>query len=196
MKTVKFVLVTILIAMGFYAQAQQAQQIKEGQYYFDRYGNTLNGGIGLVHFGYIGRTLPALHLNYEFDVARNFTLAPFISYSGFKDFRYGGYPDLPYRDYYYKYTVVPVGIKGTYYFDELLNVGPRWDIYAGVSAGMNFQKKVRDAGYYGPRTVELDVNGMSLDLHLGAEYHINERIGVFADMSSGISTMGLAAHMW
>jgi hypothetical protein len=33
-----------------------------------------------------------------------------------------------------------------------------------------------------------------LDLHLGAEYHLNNRVGLFLDLSTGVSTIGLAIH--
>jgi len=33
-----------------------------------------------------------------------------------------------------------------------------------------------------------------LNIHIGAEYHINKKVGVFLDLSSGVSTIGLAIH--
>lgn len=33
-----------------------------------------------------------------------------------------------------------------------------------------------------------------LDGHIGAEYHISQKIGIFLDLSSGVSTFGLAIH--
>ncbi|MEQ8535603.1 MAG: hypothetical protein RIB86_27340, partial [Imperialibacter sp.] len=50
----------------------------------ESFGNTLNLGLGVGgysgYYGYIGHSLPVLSLNYEFDVAPNFTLAPFVSF--------------------------------------------------------------------------------------------------------------------
>ena len=44
----------------------------------EKYGKTLNLGAGIGYYGYLGQSLPVGMLNFEFDVARNFTLAPFV----------------------------------------------------------------------------------------------------------------------
>lgn len=53
----------------------------------EKYGNELNLGVGIGgysgYYRYVGHSLPVFHLNYEFGVARNFTLAPFVSISSF-----------------------------------------------------------------------------------------------------------------
>lgn len=97
------------------------------------YGKTLNLGLGIGgyagYYGYAGRTLPVLHLNYELDVAKDFTLAPFISYYSFSRNYYYGNNSLnhPFKNYTYREVVVPIGVKGTYYFDDILNANSKWD---------------------------------------------------------------------
>jgi len=53
-------------------------------YSSEKFGHTLNIGLGIGgyagYYGYVGQSIPVLHLDYEFDVLRNFTLAPFINY--------------------------------------------------------------------------------------------------------------------
>lgn len=162
----------------------------------ETFGNTLNLGVGIGYYGYVGRTLPVVHADYEFNVARNFTLAPFITVYSYKNYYYWGSPNHPYRDYYYRQTVIPVGIKGTYYFDELLNAGSRWDFYLGASLGIAIRKTVWESGYYGEKTVIThSSSGLYLDGHIGTEFHMNDKVGLFLDLSSGISTFGLAIHM-
>ena len=46
----------------------------------EKYGKTLNLGLGIGYYGYVGGLIPVLHADYELDVARNFTLAPFINF--------------------------------------------------------------------------------------------------------------------
>ncbi|MGK7390133.1 MAG: hypothetical protein ACNS60_07270 [Candidatus Cyclobacteriaceae bacterium M2_1C_046] len=155
----------------------------------EKYGRTLNIALGIGgHTGYTGyadRTIPVVNINYEFDVAQNFTLAPFISF-----YTYSARHD----NYTYRENVVPIGIKGTYYFDELLNAGSDWDFYGAGSVGFVFVDSRWDSGYDGDRYYFNKGNSLLLDIHIGAEYHINSKFGVFLDLSSGTSTIGIAIH--
>jgi hypothetical protein len=162
----------------------------------ESFGNTLNLGVGIGYYGYInGRTAPVFHANYEFDVARNFTLAPFLTIYSYKNYYYWGNPNYPYREYYYRQTVIPIGVKGSYYFDELLNAGSRWDFYLGASLGFAIRKTTWENGYNGDRHISSGASGLYLDGHIGTEFHASDRLGLFLDLSSGISTFGIALHM-
>ena len=165
-----------------------------------KFGRTLNLGLGVGgyynrgYYGYLGRSLPVFNINYEFDVAKNFTLAPSISFYSYKNSYYWGNKNYPYRYYTYQETVIPVGIKGTYYFDQLLSAGAKWDFYLAGSLGFAIVRASWDNDYYGDRDYYRRGNPLFLDLHLGAEYHINRNIGLFLDLSTGVSTLGLAIH--
>ena len=164
----------------------------------EKYGNTLNVGLGLGYYGYAPYSMPVLHFDYEFDVAKSFTLAPFISYYSFHSQYYWGNKNTPYRYYNYRQTVVPVGVKGTYYLDNLLKLNSKWDIYAAGSLGVAIIKSRWDNGYDGNRTFYRNSSSgttpLFLDVHLGAEYRINSKAGIFLDLSTGVSTIGLAVH--
>jgi hypothetical protein len=145
----------------------------------EKFGDRLNVGFGI---GYTSRysSAPVIHLNYEFDVARNFTLAPFITF-----YRYR-YSSDTYREY-----VIPIGVKGAYYFDELLKAGPRWDFYGAGSLGFaivnrTWYSRVPDRSLYA------DTNNLFLDLHVGTRLHLSSVVGLFLDLSTGISTLGLS----
>ena len=156
----------------------------------EKFGNTLNVGLGVGYFG----TGATFNLNYEFDVFRNFTLAPFIGVSTYRDYRYWGDTYSNYHDYYYRETFIPVGVKGTYYFDELLKANDKWDFYAGVSLGVTFRTVHWDNGYTGDRSVS-SYSPLYANLHIGSEYHFRPKTGVFLDLSTGFSTIGLAFHL-
>ncbi len=162
------------------------------------YGNTLNLGVGIGgyagYYGYIGHNLPVFNINYEFTVAKNFTLAPFISFYTYKRTYYWGGNDHDYRYYNYKQTVVPIGVKGTYYFDDLLHAGSKWDFYLAGSIGYTIVRTSWDDGYYGDRNYYKTPNQLYLDLHIGTEFHVNKNIGLFLDLSTGVSTVGIAIH--
>ena len=160
----------------------------------EKYGKTLNLGLGIGYYGYVGHSIPVLHADYEFDVAKNFTLAPFIAYYTYQNYYYWGNPKYPYRDYSYRQTVIPIGVKGSYYFDQLLHAGAKWDFYLAASLGFVIRKTTWENGYYGQTTVENGASGLYLDGHIGAEYHLSNKTGLFLDLSSGVSTFGLAIH--
>ena len=156
----------------------------------EKYGNTLNIGLGLGYYGYVGHSLPVIHLNYEFDVAQNFTLAPFLTfYSYDSDHHWGN------LKYTYHQTVLPIGLKGTYYFDQLLNATSKWDFYLGASLGVAIRKTVWEDGYNGETNIDNSSSNLYLDGHIGAEYHVNTKIGLLLDLSSGQSTFCLALHL-
>lgn len=147
----------------------------------------LNLGLGLGgyygYYGYYNQALPVFHINYEFDVANSFTLAPFLSFSSYR-----------YDRYYYNQTIIPIGVKGTYYFDQLLNANSDWDFYLAGSLGFAIVKSSWDNGYNGDTNYYRDGSPLFLDLHIGTEYHLNNRLGIFLDLSTGVSTVGLAIH--
>ncbi|MBL7937335.1 MAG: hypothetical protein JNM51_16110 [Bacteroidia bacterium] len=160
----------------------------------EKYGKTLNIGAGIGYFGYVGRAFPAGSINFEFDVFKNFTLAPFIGTFSYQRNYYWGDKNTPNRYYYYRTVVVPVGVKGTYYFDQLFHANSKWDFYAAGSLGFAFRNSVWENGYYGDRRVMQTTSPLYLDAHIGAEYHITQKAGLFLDLSTGISTFGLALH--
>lgn len=157
----------------------------------EKYGKTLNLGLGVGYYGYIGHSMPVFHADFEIDVARSFTLSPFIS---LYTYRNEYYSNLGNR-YYYHETVVPVGVKGTYYFDELLHASANWDFYVATSVGFAFSRTFWDNGYDGDKDAFRGVNPLFVDFHLGTEYHVNKKIGIFFDLSTGVSTIGVAIHL-
>lgn len=185
----KLLFATMILTAAF-AGKVTAQESSDGE----SFGNTLNLGVGIGYYGYVGHTLPVIHANYEFNVARNFTLAPFITMYTYKKYHNWGNPNDGYRDYYYRTTVIPVGVKGSYYFDQLLGAGSKWDFYLAGSLGFAIRKTVWEDGYYGNVVVQNSTSGIYLDAHVGTEFHLSEKVGLCLDLSTGISTFGLAVH--
>lgn len=159
----------------------------------EKYGKTLNLGLGVGgysgYYGYVGRSLPVFHLDYEFDAAKNFTLAPFINF-----YSYTNKYHWDKNDYYYHETVIPIGLKGTYYFDQVVQANSKWDFYLAGSLGFAIVNSRWDDGYYGDRDYYRRGNPVFLDAHLGTEFHINSKVGLFLDLSTGVSTIGLSIH--
>jgi hypothetical protein len=147
----------------------------------EKYGDKLNIGFGIGYTGYYS-SQSLVHLNYEFDAGRNFTIAPFIT---FYTYHYG-------FDTYWE-TVVPIGVKGFYYFDQLLGAGPRWDFYGAGSLGLAIvRNRAWDSEFRGDQSIYGETYPLYLDLHLGARFHLSKKVGLFLDISTGISTFGLS----
>ncbi|MCX6257435.1 MAG: hypothetical protein NTW49_06005 [Bacteroidia bacterium] len=184
--TITLFLFLMLSVTNLFAQSSNSSE---------KYGNTLNLGLGIGgysgYYGYVGHSIPVLHADYEFDVAKNFTLAPFISYYSYRTDYYTGNPHDG-NWYYYHETVIPVGIKGSYYFDNLIKAGPKWDFYLACSLGFAIAHSYWDNGYNGDNNV--GASPLFFDLHIGTEYHFNQKLGAFFDLSTGVSTIGLAIH--
>ena len=177
MKKFTYSLFMMILVLGTSLSAQNKN-------YGEQHGNTLNLGLGVGgysgYYGYVGHSMPVLSVNYEFGVAKDFTLAPFATF-------------YTYHDNNYRETVIPIGGKGTYYFDEILGANRDWDFYLAGSLGFSIVHTVWDNGYYQDNAYHT-VNPLYLDLHIGAEYHISQRVGLFLDLSTGVSTVGLAFH--
>jgi len=177
---------SILIAISISVKAQE------------KYGKTLNLGIGIGgysgYYGYSGQTMPVIHLDYEFDVVKNFTLAPFLNVYSYAGMYYYNHKNTGYRYYNYRETVIPIGVKGAYYFDSHLKVKSKWDFYLAGSLGFAIRSTRWDTDYYGDKYAYNKATNLFLDFHIGAEYHINSKIGACVDLSNGVSTIGVAFH--
>lgn len=173
--TLTFILALTIIGTTTFAQKNYSSQ---------GYGHTLNLGLGIGgyygYYHYAGHSLPVFNINYEFDVARNFTLAPFATFWTYRN------------DHdHYRESIIPVGVKGTYYLDQALNAGSAWDFYLAGSLGFAIVRSTWDDGYSG-ETYYHNVSPLFLDLHVGTEYHLSNRVGLFLDLSTGVSTLGLS----
>jgi len=180
MKTTAFAFLFLLMIIGSSLSAQQHVT------YSESHGHTLNLGVGVGgyggYYGYYGRSLPVFSINYEFDVANNFTLAPFATFVTYHDYWDG---------YGYRETIIPLGVKGTYYFDDILGASSAWDFYLAGSLGFSIVKTRWDDGYVGNNDYRT-ADPLFLDLHIGAEYHLSNKVGLFLDLSTGVSTLGLS----
>jgi len=160
----------------------------------EQYGKSLNLGLGIGYYGYVGHALPVFHINYELPVAKNFTLAPFITFYSYSNDYYWGNDKHNFRYYSYRQTVIPIGVKGSYYFDDMLQAGPKWDFYLAASLGFAFVNSSWESDYEGDRNVYHGASSLYLDFHVGTEYHFNSHLGGFLDLSTGVSTIGLSIH--
>src|ERR1700691_4968402 len=72
-RNLKIIIVALLFLIPQHKSFAQASG-----YLVDGYGRTLNISAGAEYYTFIGKQVPFLFIDHEFDVARNFTLAPSI----------------------------------------------------------------------------------------------------------------------
>ncbi len=163
----------------------------------EQYGKTFNLGLGVGgysgYYSYVGHSIPVFNFNYEFAIAPSATLSPFISFYTYSNRYYWGVNNT-YKYYKYRETVIPIGIKGYYYFDQILEAKSKWDFYLAGSLGFALVRSSWDSDYYGDEDHFQRGNSLFLDIHAGVEYHVNRKFGLYFDLSSGTSTIGISIH--
>lgn len=189
MKTIRVIVCMILVVYGTKAYGRQPDRERR-----ELFGKTINAGIGLAYYNVVGGVVPVARVNYEIDVAENITIAPFVSYFAHHQFAYPDKNNPLYR-HYYRESIMPVGVTGMYYFDDVLKANDKWDFYAGLSLGAQIMRKAWENGYNGASTIAQRSVGFYWDGHLGFEFHLSYRIGFVVDVSRGISTAGVAVHL-
>jgi hypothetical protein len=146
--------------------------------------NVLNAGIGLGTYGLNGTGGVPLAASFEHGFSKNITA--------------GVEAGFVHRNYVdgWKYTYFIIGARGSYHFNEVLNVtNPKLDVYGG--AGLlyrHFKVKYGNSepdGYYG----KASSGDMTLDLHAGGRYLFNNSVGAFAEVGYGISPLKLGVPL-
>ncbi len=154
------------------------------------FGRSFNMGMGPGYFSTEILPAPFFTINYEYDILNNLTIAPFLGFVSYK----GDASVIASRYYYYWATILPFGIKTSYYLDQVLKIPCRWDVYIACSVGFTYINKTWDYGYPGIKGGIPGLREEYLHAHLGVEYHINRTTGLFVDLSTGVAVAGISLH--
>ncbi len=100
-----------------------------------------------LNFGIVG-------ISYEIPVATDITIAPFA----------GSNLDLSY---------LTLGVKGNYYFDNLVGLSDPWDFYGGANLG------------YALGISNDKDNDIALGLQVGGRWFWNEKWGIYLEFGGG-----------
>jgi hypothetical protein len=80
-------------------------------------------------------------------------------------------------------NVLYLGARGSYHFNELLKINnDKLDIYGG--AGLGYQ----NWSYKGSSLGSLS-SGVYFLVHAGGRYYLNDKMGIHAELGSGVSTL-------
>lgn len=112
-----------------------------------------------LNFGFVG-------VSYDIPVATDIAISPFASTN-------------------WDFNHLVLGVKGDYYFDNLLGLPAPWDVYAGVNAGFAI-------GLGNGNSSDLD-----LGLQIGGRWFWNDKWGLFLQGGGGMqgATGGLGITM-
>lgn len=99
-----------------------------------------------LNFGLVG-------VSYDIPVATDIAVSPFAG-----------------TDFDFNYLTL--GVKGSYYFDNILNILPAFDFYAGLNAGY---------------ALGLDNNGSDFDFggQVGGRWFWNDKWGIYLELAGG-----------
>jgi hypothetical protein len=142
--------------------------------------NLVNAGIGLGSYGLYGTG--GLPLSASFEHGFTKTISAGINV---------GYIQRKYL-HDWKYTYFIFGVRGSYHFNEILNIDkPKLDVYGG--AGLMYRHYKFKYGADGATYDYYKSSGgsVAIDLHAGGHYMFNDHIGAYAEVGYGISPLQL-----
>lgn len=171
---------TILLVIAFLASVPSFAQYAQGD-------KQLNVGIGLS--SYYGGGLP-IGASFEYGVTDVISVGAQIDYYSWSyDYGYLNFNDR------YRYTFIPIAVRGSYHVNELLNLGnEKLDLYAGVALGYYISR----FSYDGPNAGVYNYNNsygnrVLFGIHLGGRYYFKPNLGAFAELGYGVSALKIGA---
>lgn len=140
--------------------------------------NYLNAGIGLGTFGFTGTGGLPITASFEHGFTDKISAGLSI---GLVSTKYAAY---------WKYNYFVIGARGSYHFNEVLNVdNPKLDVYGGATL---FYRGY-SVKYNGPDEFKskASAGGLSFAIHAGGRYYFSNNLGAFAELGYGISPLQL-----
>lgn len=166
-KLLSSLFIVALLACGT-ANAQYAQGDK-----------LLNLGIGVG--GFYGGGLP-IGGSFEYGVTDQISVgaqADFYTWSYNYGFGAGKY----------RYTFIPIALRGSYHVNELLNLNnDKIDLYGGLQLGYYISSTNTD---FGSGFNNLYGNRVLFGVHLGGKYYFKPNLGAFAEVGYGVAGLKL-----
>lgn len=104
-----------------------------------------------LNFGIVG-------VNYEFPVSKEITIAPGVGTN-------------------LNLNWINIGVKGNYYFDNLLEINDdAFDVYGGINAGYSI---------YNGKKNNINSSDLNLGLQVGGRYFWNDKWGFYLEIAGG-----------
>lgn len=130
--------------------------------------NQLNAGLGLSGWG-----IP-VYVGFDHGFKSNVTLGAELSFRAYSD-RFAGVE--------YSHSIVGISGNGNYHFNEMLDIDPEWDVYAGLNVGFYFWSSAKS--YPGNGS-----SGLGLGAQVGGRYFFSESTAINLEFGGGNSFSG------
>lgn len=144
----------------------------------------LNVGIGLGVYGRGGLPIGG---SFEYGVTDKISVGVQADYYSWK-YNYG----FSGTNYGYKYTFLPIAVRGSYHVNDLLKLGnDKVDLYAGLALGYYISSFTYDGVNYGGTYSDGYGSRAFIGLHLGGRYYFKPNIAGFAELGAGVSALKL-----
>jgi hypothetical protein len=167
-----FLATALIAASAFSVLSVNAQDVK-GKHF-------VNAGIGIGTFGFSGTGGVPVTASYEHGFTDKISAGVYVGIIKRK-----WYDDLTYN-----YKVI--GVRGSYHFNELLNVDiPKLDVYGGISLYYRGYVVKYDSPINGKN--KTTSGGMDVGFHAAARYMLTKNVGGFAEVGYGVSPLQIGA---
>jgi len=134
----------------------------------------LNAGIGLGTYGAGGLGLGG---SFEYGIHDAISVGVLAGYSGRANYLGSGG----------RWSVLTIGARGSYHFNELLNLdNDQIDLYAGL--GLGYRNISWNYDGYGGYNSSWG-SGILFIGHVGGRYYLKPNLGLFAELGSGFGTL-------
>lgn len=166
----------ILFTLILFANLASAQTFQKGS-------NILNAGIGLgSNLGGLGNSRPTISVSFEhgkWDVGGPgvISIGGYIGNTGYS-YKSAGYTQK------WNYTII--GARSAYHYNGFNNV-PKLDVYGGLMLSYNLVNYSAD-NYNGGNSYG---SGLGFHAFVGGRWFFSEKIGSFAELGHGISTLNV-----
>ncbi|HWD87205.1 MAG TPA: hypothetical protein VG367_03695 [Mucilaginibacter sp.] len=166
----KYLLTALLIAaISSLGMAQSKSSFNNGD-------NLFNVGIGLgspfFGAGYSASLPVNPVVSFEHGITDAISVGATASFASSKY----GYSILN-TNYSFKETAIFIGVRGSYHFDQIFNIDPKFDVYGGASVGYVIVSVSDNQGNSGSAA-----SGGGFGAFAGGKYYFQSNIAVYAEL--------------
>lgn len=136
--------------------------------------NMITAGIGFSGWG-----IP-IFARFEAPVADNITVGGALSFQTKTE---------TWSAYKYTHNIFGIGARGSYHFNELIEIPNEWDLYAGLGLGY-YIWNVKSKDSTGIDYAGSGDGGFSIGIHVGGRYFFNDKIGINLEFGGGTVLAG------
>lgn len=170
-------LLLLLAAIVIMTTAGTAAFAQGGSY--NKGDNMLNIGIGVgspfFGSGYSSSLPVNPSLSFEHGVSDVISIGGQLSYASAKySYDYGIYADAS----SFKESATYVGLRGSYHFNEALQLDDKWDFYGGASLGYVIVSVSDYSGYGGSASA----SALGFGLYGGGKYYFGEKMALYSEL--------------